>query len=286
MSTVAFQCPNCGTPNPISNRFCMKCGANLITQCPRCGEEIFIGAEFCGNCGVQVETATPLLGLPIDKVKVWREIFASFNWLLSAEEESELVQIWNSKSAELGIDPVDLAQEPTIFAAAVDKKVKFGIRSAWVARPGRLTSGTWKPEWGTEDGLLWATSWRFLLLGIEHRLLKGRGQAWYFVLPYEDLVSFKVWSLGRVLSALTSGIPKSGIELKRKDDYQLLMHTEVPRPGLLDLAALMTAQDPAVKSFAIADTRDKQQIAEAFTEILKRFFEEVSKLSADVQKRK
>src|SRR5512145_1875050 len=54
-------CPNCGTANPESARFCMNCGFALVPaaappaapapSCPNCGAQLLPGAKFCHNCG-------------------------------------------------------------------------------------------------------------------------------------------------------------------------------------------------------------------------------------------
>lgn len=50
----ASTCPNCGTENPTSARFCMGCGLSLGTLCPVCSIEIPDEARFCPSCGARV----------------------------------------------------------------------------------------------------------------------------------------------------------------------------------------------------------------------------------------
>ena len=47
-------CPKCGTPNPITSKFCSECGGKIAAAtvpCPKCGEKVAEGAKFCANCG-------------------------------------------------------------------------------------------------------------------------------------------------------------------------------------------------------------------------------------------
>ena len=51
-------CRECGSPLAINDRFCGKCGAEVIPgatqeviRCPSCGEKVEPGDRFCGSCG-------------------------------------------------------------------------------------------------------------------------------------------------------------------------------------------------------------------------------------------
>lgn len=56
-----FPCPNCGTINDTTKKFCSGCGTNIeivIPQektCSACGAKITDGLKFCGECGNKVE---------------------------------------------------------------------------------------------------------------------------------------------------------------------------------------------------------------------------------------
>jgi membrane protease subunit (stomatin/prohibitin family) len=53
-------CPSCGQENPLGNRFCGKCGADMTPKktvtCRFCGSQIPEGNKFCGSCGKPVAT--------------------------------------------------------------------------------------------------------------------------------------------------------------------------------------------------------------------------------------
>ena len=53
-----FNCPRCGTPNYMSQRFCAGCGAPLAVSCPNCGVYMPSSSPFCSNCGTQVGLGT------------------------------------------------------------------------------------------------------------------------------------------------------------------------------------------------------------------------------------
>src|SRR6266566_5161578 len=56
-------CPNCGSENPESAKFCNGCGGSLLPVCSSCGTSNASGARFCSECGaslaVAVTAATP-----------------------------------------------------------------------------------------------------------------------------------------------------------------------------------------------------------------------------------
>ncbi len=55
-------CPDCGTENPHSARFCMSCGSGLASSCPSCGAESPPGAKFCIECGTALAPGAPAAG--------------------------------------------------------------------------------------------------------------------------------------------------------------------------------------------------------------------------------
>lgn len=47
-------CPQCKFENPISNKFCQKCGASLTHKfCPQCDTQVPVDAQQCHNCGAE-----------------------------------------------------------------------------------------------------------------------------------------------------------------------------------------------------------------------------------------
>lgn len=53
---ATIKCPNCGTENPASAKFCNNCGYKLggSIKCPTCGTENPPGAKFCSNDGTKL----------------------------------------------------------------------------------------------------------------------------------------------------------------------------------------------------------------------------------------
>jgi class 3 adenylate cyclase/tetratricopeptide (TPR) repeat protein len=46
-----MSCPQCGSPNPPTARFCSHCGTGLTVPCPSCGHGNAAGSRFCNRCG-------------------------------------------------------------------------------------------------------------------------------------------------------------------------------------------------------------------------------------------
>ena len=46
-------CPSCGKKT-MKGKFCMSCGAALVSRCPNCGAELQQGARFCPECGTKL----------------------------------------------------------------------------------------------------------------------------------------------------------------------------------------------------------------------------------------
>ncbi|PMB01087.1 serine/threonine protein phosphatase [Fischerella thermalis CCMEE 5268] len=47
-------CPQCKFENPMSNKFCQKCGASLTHKsCPHCDTQVPVDAQQCHNCGAE-----------------------------------------------------------------------------------------------------------------------------------------------------------------------------------------------------------------------------------------
>ncbi|MFW6375947.1 MAG: zinc ribbon domain-containing protein, partial [Thermoplasmatota archaeon] len=51
-----LKCPSCGNIGDLDDRFCSKCGEELVKiyQCPNCGVEISEEDNFCSKCGAEL----------------------------------------------------------------------------------------------------------------------------------------------------------------------------------------------------------------------------------------
>ena len=49
-----MNCARCQTQNSDDARFCMQCGASLVSRCPQCGAQLPTEARFCSGCGHQL----------------------------------------------------------------------------------------------------------------------------------------------------------------------------------------------------------------------------------------
>jgi len=63
--TEVILCPNCGSKNPVGNKFCGSCGADTTAKktvnCSSCGAKVAEDNKFCGSCGAAMkkENACP-----------------------------------------------------------------------------------------------------------------------------------------------------------------------------------------------------------------------------------
>jgi len=59
-SEKVILCSSCGAENPLGNRFCGSCSADLSPQktvtCGNCGSQNPEGNKFCGNCGKPIKS--------------------------------------------------------------------------------------------------------------------------------------------------------------------------------------------------------------------------------------
>ena len=49
-----MKCPKCQHENPQENKFCRKCGKELLLSCSKCGAEVLSDDLFCGKCGQEL----------------------------------------------------------------------------------------------------------------------------------------------------------------------------------------------------------------------------------------
>ena len=54
-----MNCASCQTQNSDDAKFCMQCGAALVSRCPECGAQLATDARFCSSCGHQLSAAEP-----------------------------------------------------------------------------------------------------------------------------------------------------------------------------------------------------------------------------------
>jgi class 3 adenylate cyclase len=52
-----MKCSKCQTENPQENKFCRKCGKQLLLSCPQCGAKVLAHDSFCGKCGQDLAKA-------------------------------------------------------------------------------------------------------------------------------------------------------------------------------------------------------------------------------------
>lgn len=85
----ALDCPSCGVDNREGARFCIGCGAPLVSRCGSCGSELPAEARFCDGCGAPV-TAQPREAEPVAAArKVVTVLFADMSGSTALEEHMD-----------------------------------------------------------------------------------------------------------------------------------------------------------------------------------------------------
>ena len=54
-----MNCASCQTQNSDDAKFCLQCGAALVSRCPQCEAQLATDARFCSSCGHQISGAEP-----------------------------------------------------------------------------------------------------------------------------------------------------------------------------------------------------------------------------------
>ena len=85
-STGQVECPQCGTANAASQRFCGNCGFSLVRRCPNCGEENAASFKFCGNCGNALDAGADAAPAPTEARRWVTVLFADLSGFTRATE--------------------------------------------------------------------------------------------------------------------------------------------------------------------------------------------------------
>ncbi|MGD2175915.1 MAG: protein kinase, partial [Candidatus Brocadiaceae bacterium] len=73
-------CPNCKRENPVTQRTCLHCGADLselFDVCPECGTENRIDVEICMGCGSSLKQLRHQISVRISKLEEQARVLAS-----------------------------------------------------------------------------------------------------------------------------------------------------------------------------------------------------------------
>ena len=88
----ALTCPDCGTANEPSQRFCGNCGAELARACSNCGQDNPPGFKFCGNCGHPLsadQSASPAAPPSIEERRWATVLFADLSGFTTLSERMD-----------------------------------------------------------------------------------------------------------------------------------------------------------------------------------------------------
>ncbi len=254
-------CPSCGFENPQSAQFCSGCGEPLITRCRMCGGDNALIAQFCRHCGAELAAVT--VGMPFNRVRLWREVFEEIGWSRWREFKAK---DWAAVQArQLPVD-IDDREEPWIFASRLDGSsvtASFKPLSILLYQRDSRNLGDFRFQLTDgfsmnrhEAGLLIATRNRIAVLSTK----SDKGYVW----RYGDLSSHKYFE----------GPGPAGLIVKHSDGESMLVSFKLPRVGLIDVMASLTAPDSFSKALTYDGMLSKRADEVGFRELLDLFFTE------------
>jgi class 3 adenylate cyclase/tetratricopeptide (TPR) repeat protein len=84
-----MNCPNCGSENVATAKFCVECGAPLALACPSCGTPHAPGQRFCAECGTPLSADAPAAIAPTAPAAERRLVSVLFADLVGFTSASE-----------------------------------------------------------------------------------------------------------------------------------------------------------------------------------------------------
>ncbi len=129
-------CPECGTKNPRSRKFCRGCGAALLVKCPACGNAESAQAAECGKCGADIGRL-----LKVQKaLKAGKRFKALGDLRRAAEAYRQVLEIdpANSEAVAEGGQLDDTLVEVERVRTEADELMKTGEIDAALARVEEL----------------------------------------------------------------------------------------------------------------------------------------------------
>jgi len=173
-------CPNCGSENEASRKFCDECGTPFARGCPACGVPNRAGARFCGECGGPLAAGTAPSGEerpaiaghapePVSERRLVTVLFADlvgFTGLAEgrdAEDTRELL----TRYFELARDTVER------YGGTVEKFIGDAVMAVW----GTPTAREDDAERAVRAALDLVAGVRFLVPGLDSRAGVLTGEA-------------------------------------------------------------------------------------------------------------
>ncbi|HUO47163.1 MAG TPA: adenylate/guanylate cyclase domain-containing protein [Acidimicrobiia bacterium] len=143
-----MDCPNCGTHNPETNRFCGGCGTTLEIACGNCGGTNPPGMKFCGQCGTplgSLPSERPDRTLPLTERRLITVLFADLaNYTTFSEgRDPEDVRTFLTSYFERAAETI------TGFGGTIDKFIGDAVMAVW----GAATANEDDPERAVRAGL-------------------------------------------------------------------------------------------------------------------------------------
>jgi len=86
-------CRNCGSSNPLGQRFCGVCGGRLIATCPYCQTTVDPERRFCPNCGADLFGGMQKTTSDIQEPRTVGSAYASFCENCWSESPTKYVEL-------------------------------------------------------------------------------------------------------------------------------------------------------------------------------------------------
>ncbi|HKX76814.1 MAG TPA: adenylate/guanylate cyclase domain-containing protein, partial [Acidimicrobiia bacterium] len=141
-------CPNCGTQNPDTHRFCGGCGHALEQICGNCGSHNPPGMRFCGQCGhslVLTPAERPERSTPATERRLITVLFADLASYTTFSEGRDPEDVRSFLTAYFG----RASEIITGFGGTVDKFIGDAVMAVW----GAAAANEDDPERAVRAGL-------------------------------------------------------------------------------------------------------------------------------------
>jgi hypothetical protein len=108
-------CPQCAFLNREGERFCSRCGAQVIRVCPSCKHENWAGDEYCASCGRTLDLLEIMTQAESRDTRARLEAQRRHAHLVKAQEsrdsEARMASFWDMERRRLETIARDTAQK-------------------------------------------------------------------------------------------------------------------------------------------------------------------------------
>jgi hypothetical protein len=108
-------CPQCGFLNREGERFCGRCGAQVVRVCPYCTHDNWAGSEYCARCGRTLDLLEVMTQAGTRGTRARLEAQQQAARLLKAREEQDsqarMAHFWDMERHRLEAIARDTAEK-------------------------------------------------------------------------------------------------------------------------------------------------------------------------------